>query len=263
MRTLQGTVPVVFISFADLRGPSLTQAVAEMKQILRVATRAHEYLLSSNRVDAHDRAFLARISDDMDDVMATTCLKRLFAMLEAHWGTRPVILLDEYDTPLQEAWLGGYWDEMAGFVRSLFNSTFKTNPSLGRALITGVTRVSQGGTRPSSESQPERFCHGLVLGLLVGLLETHAVESTRGSGYGRYDIALVPKDGAKTDESAEVIEFKVFDPEEEATLADTVERAHEQIARKGYVAGLVERGFVEARIRTHGIAFEGKRALVG
>lgn len=64
-------------------------------------------------------------------------------MLERHWHQKPLVLLDEYDTPMQEAWLSGYWDQMAAFQRNLFNATFKTNPALGRGLITGVTRVSR------------------------------------------------------------------------------------------------------------------------
>ena len=143
MRALQGTVPLVHVSFADCKGPTLEDALALMRSELSAAVRTHGYLLSSDAVDPVDRAFLAGVSDDMGAVVAKTCLKRLCHALLAHHGVRPVVLLDEYDTPMQEAWLGGCWDQMTGFVRSLFNATFKTNPSLGRALITGITRVTQ------------------------------------------------------------------------------------------------------------------------
>ncbi|MBR3313226.1 MAG: AAA family ATPase [Atopobiaceae bacterium] len=142
MRALQGTVPVVFVSFADCKGQSLEETKELMKQMLCAAVRFHGYLRESKAVDDADRAFLADVSDDMPDIAARTCLKRLCRALRAHWGVKPVVLLDEYDTPMQEAWLGGWWDGMADFVRGLFNSTFKTNPDLGRALITGITRVA-------------------------------------------------------------------------------------------------------------------------
>ena len=116
-----------------------------------------------------------------------------------------------------------------------------------------------GDTRPA-ENQPERFYHGLVLGLLARLRGRYAVESNRESGYGRYDVALVPTDGA---DPAVVMEFKVFDPRREKTLEDTVARAREQIEGRGYADALVARGIVPVRIRTYGIAFRGKDVLVG
>jgi hypothetical protein len=119
-----------------------------------------------------------------------------------------------------------------------------------------------GGAHPA-ESEPERFYHGLVLGLLARLRGRWAVESNRESGWGRYDVALVPCDGASGTDPAVVVEFKVFDPDEEETLEDTVARARAQIEDKAYAAGLVERGIASERIRTYGIAFRGKDVLVG
>lgn len=118
-------------------------------------------------------------------------------------------------------------------------------------------------THPSVRSEPERFHHGLVLGLLVRLRGRYSVESNRESGYGRYDVALVPTDGAEGTDPAVIIEFKVFDRRREQTLEDTVARAHAQIEKRAYVAGLVARGIAEDRIRTYGIAFRGKEVLVG
>ena len=63
--------------------------------------------------------------------------------MERYYGKKVIILIDEYDTPLQEAYVGGYWNDMVGFIRSFFNSTFKTNPYLDRAIMTGITRVSK------------------------------------------------------------------------------------------------------------------------
>ena len=122
------------------------------------------------------------------------------------------------------------------------------------------------GTRPSG-SQPERFYHGLVLGLLVELHGRYALESNRESGYGRYDVMLVPNDGADAaggTDPAIIIEFKVQSPRRgEATLEDAVASARAQIRERAYAASLAERGIGRERIREYGIAFSGKRALVG
>ena len=119
------------------------------------------------------------------------------------------------------------------------------------------------GTHPSEHSEPERFYHGLVLGLLAHLRGRWSVESNRESGFGRYDVALVPTDGAAGTDPAVVMEFKVFDDWDEQTLEDTVARARQQIEDRAYAAGLVERGIAPERIRTYGIAFRGKEVLVG
>ena len=142
MRELQGTVPVVMVSFAKSKGATLEATKASMRRVLREAVEAHGYLRESPAITGGDRAFLARVSDDMDDAVAVDCLGQLCSMLLKHHGVRPVVLLDEYDAPMQEAWLRGYWDGMSDFVRGLFNAAFKTNPALGRALITGIARVA-------------------------------------------------------------------------------------------------------------------------
>ena len=480
MRELQGTVPVVWMSFAKVKGETLAETLDGLRRVIRSAVRAHDYLRGSAALTGDDRAFLARVSDDMPTSVAADAVNQLCSMLRRHWGVAPVVLLDEYDAPMECAWTHGYWDGASGFMRQLMNATFKSNPAMGRGLITGVTRVSResifsdlnnlvvvttstplyqtafgftqaevdaalaeydlGGTsadvrdwydgftfggighiynpwsmtqllqfrefraywantsgnglvsevvrrgskrlkadfeelmrggevkklideqvvfselrtrpdaawalllaagyitspgpvpinleetsrplrltnheveltfdrmvrgwfaededgmhdfarallagdartatrclaevtlacmssfdganRPAA-SQPERFYHGLVLGMLASLRGRWSVESNRESGFGRYDVALVPTDGAAGTDPAVVMEFKVFDDWDEETLADTVARAHAQIDEKAYVAGLVERGIDESRIRTYGIAFRGKEVLVG
>ncbi|MDO4805989.1 MAG: AAA family ATPase [Coriobacteriales bacterium] len=143
MRALQGTVPVVAMSFARVKGATLEDSLAGLRQVIRTAVRAHDYLRSSPAITEDDRAFLARVSDDMDDATAASAVNQLCSMLGRHHGTRPVVLLDEYDVPMEVAWTHGYWDAASDFMRQLMNATFKTNPDLGRGLITGVTRVSR------------------------------------------------------------------------------------------------------------------------
>ncbi|MBR3314141.1 MAG: AAA family ATPase [Atopobiaceae bacterium] len=481
MRALQGTIPVVSISFARVKQSDFPSMLKRFNTLMVSAVQAHSYLWGWSGLSKTDRERLDAVRASMD---ATTCAdvpNMLCDLLRRYHDMEPVVLIDEYDAPMQEAWAGGFWDEACSFMRDLMNSTFKTNPAMGRGLITGVTRVSResvfsdlnnlevvttsstkyrtafgftedetfdaldeyglgdtrknvrewydgftfggtghiynpwsvtkylesggiidsywantsgnalassvvrgqgarferdfetllnggavekvideqvvfselerrpnaawamllasgyvtspgpvptnvtrtprplrltneevrltfdrmaegwfidacddyddfcdallagdartatrcltdvtlycmssfdGGRRPA-ESEPERFYHGLVLGLLAKLRGRWTVESNRESGYGRYDVALVPTDGATGANPAVVMEFKVFDPELEDTLADTVARARKQIEEKRYVAGLVARGIAPERIRTYGIAFRGKEVLVG
>ena len=143
MRAVQGTIPVAALSFARCKGATLDDCLASVRQVIRVAVDSHRYLRDSSAMTTDDLAFLSRVSDDMDAPTATSCLGQLCRMLEAHHHVKPVVLLDEYDCPMQEAWTGGFWDEMVAFMRALMNATFKTNPSLGRGLITGATCVSR------------------------------------------------------------------------------------------------------------------------
>ncbi|KAB7653070.1 AAA family ATPase [Sutterella seckii] len=405
-----------------------------------------------------------------DLLRASYSLRFLSTALHRVYGVKPIILLDEYDTPMQEAWLNGYWDELAQFVRAFMNLSFKDNPSLERALLTGITRVSKesifsdlnnpdvitvlsdeyqtafgfteaevakalkeyglsdlndvktwydgfsfgsvkgiynpwsvtnylkkkrlapywantssnelagrlvqtgnsdvkqafesllnGGsitvslceeivfqdmqTSPAalwslllasgylkvvrqadddhyelaltnlevlktfdaligrwfssaqesnypdfiealltgdienmnfflnqltcsvfsffdaSGSEPERFYHGFVLGLLVSLRRRYVVTSNRESGLGRCDVMLEPLDKSK--DLAFILEFKAKRPGTSGTLEDAVKEAHEQIERKRYREELIGRGIEASRIRVFGFAFEGKRVLVG
>ena len=116
------------------------------------------------------------------------------------------------------------------------------------------------GTRPSDAQQPENFYHGFVLGLLVELSGDYTVTSNRESGYGRYDVMIEP---LKKNKNAYIFEFKVHDPEDEATLEETVQSAQAQIEEKQYAAQLIARGIPEERIRSYGFAFEGKKVLIG
>lgn len=94
-------------------------------------------------LEAGEKDDFIKVSIDMEDSEAAYALKALSKYLERYYQKKVIILLDEYDTPMQEAYMNGYWNEMAAFTRSLFNSTFKTNPYLERAIMTGITRVSK------------------------------------------------------------------------------------------------------------------------
>lgn len=478
-RKLQGSYPVIFLSFADIKGATFEKTRQGIKYSLAELYGIHRYVKDGKDMAEKDLTFFDSVSPNMQDTVAVLALKYLSDYMSRYYGQKVLIFMDEYDTPLQEAYVHGYWEEMVEFIRNMFNSTFKTNSYLERALMTGITRVSkesvfsdlnnlevvtttsdkyadcfgftekevfgaldefsmseekeqvkqwydgftfgskadiynpwsiinfldkkkvgaywantssnnlinllirQGnaqtkiimedllkggcleteideeivfeqlqkkhgaiwsmllasgylkvverrfsrrtrrftyrleltnwevemmfedmirdwfgaedvpyndflkalllgdvkamnrymnkvalatfsffdtGTRPSEDTEPERFYHGFVLGLMVELGGDYRITSNRESGFGRYDVMLEPY---QKEAPAFVLEFKVHDPEDEDTLEDTVKEALKQIADKEYDSELTSREIPRERIRHYGFAFEGKRVLIG
>lgn len=142
-RALQGTCPVIFLSFADVKANSFAMAKEKICMLIRELYSRHDFLLTGGTLLEGEPEFFRNVFTKMTDSMASYSLKNLSGYLSRFYGKKVIILLDEYDTPLQEAWVYGYWQEMMEFIRGLFNSTFKTNPYLERAVMTGITRVSR------------------------------------------------------------------------------------------------------------------------
>ena len=142
-RGLQGTYPVIFLSFAEIKQNNYQDTIAKIKKILCSLYQSFMFLKDWDGLTDEEKNNLKRISEDMSDVTAQSALNELSNYLSRYYGKKVIILLDEYDTPMQEAYTNGYWEELVAFTRSLFNSTFKTNPYLERAIMTGITRVSK------------------------------------------------------------------------------------------------------------------------
>ncbi len=483
-RQLQGIYPVLTLSFARIKEEDYDNCRAKLCEVLKNAYQDYSFLRNSNVLEKEEKVLFERMMEEEgegQDSFITSSLYRLSCWLERYYGKKVIILLDEYDTPMQEAYVKGYWEKIVSFMRSLFNSTFKTNPYLERGLMTGITRVSkesifsdlnhlkvvtttsekyatsfgftegevfialdvcgmsgekekvktwydgfifgsvrdiynpwsiinfldtgvydaywantssnglvskllqkgnkrvkasfeellegrsiccaideqvvfgnlgdnekavwsllvasgylkilsfdkaeeleegeevkyklaltnhevkrmfqsmvrswfleveaeysdfitaliQGDVDAMNEymnritmemfsyfdtgkksygSDPERFYHGFVLGLLVELKSRYHITSNRESGFGRYDICMKPK---KEDLAAIIIEFKVFNVRREKTLEDTVQSALKQIEEKQYDKELITRGIARERIRKYGFAFWGKEVLIG
>lgn len=481
-RSLQGTYPVIALSFSDIKETSYTQARKKIGELIVDQYNKHDYLADGNILNEREKEYFHSISSDMEDFEISISIRRLSSYLYKYYHKKVIILLDEYDTPMQESYVSGYWEDLTFFTRNLFNATFKNNPYLERAIMTGITRISkesifsdlnnlkeitatsneyadcfgftedevfeslrtygltdmkeevrlwydgfsfgkvqgiynpwsiinfldkgevgpywtntssnnlagnlirQGsrqiketfeillsgesitteineqivyeqlnidesaiwslllasgylkvrkcliqkdfmmdwrqlyeleitnlevmimfrrlvrdwfassasnyndfikamlqddikamnvymnrvsittfsffdtGKKPYAESEPERFYHGFVLGLIVELEDRYTVASNRESGFGRYDVMLEPKE--HTDDAI-IMEFKVQDVNDEKTLNDTVQSALDQIELKEYSAYLIARGIPQDRIRKYGFAFHGKNVLIG
>ncbi len=140
---LQGTYPVISLSFAGVKEDNYPGAKSQINQIITNLYSEYEFLRDCGKLGEKDKAFFDRIGHGMENSDAAMSLNRLSEYLFRYYGKKVIILLDEYDTPMQEAYVNGYWKELLSFIRNLFNNTFKTNPFLERAVMTGITRVSR------------------------------------------------------------------------------------------------------------------------
>ena len=142
-RSLQGTFPVISLSFANVKETRFESAVQRICQLLTDLYSRNSFLLEGELLTGEEKVFFRSVKMDMPQVVATLAVHKMSEFLYRYYGKKVIILLDEYDTPMQEAFVNGYWEELVSFERNLFNSAFKTNPWLDRALMTGITRVSK------------------------------------------------------------------------------------------------------------------------
>ena len=146
-REIQGTYPVIFMSFAEIKQNNYNDAVEKIKRIICEVCQQFDFLKNWDGLTETEKKNISNISYDMSDVMAQDLIKNMSNYLSRYYGKKVIILLDEYDTPMQEAYVNGYWEELVAFTRSLFNSTFKTNPYLERAIMTGITTAEYSAVR--------------------------------------------------------------------------------------------------------------------
>ncbi len=142
-RAMQGTYPVISLSFANIKENNYKDTRDKIVQLLAREYARCAFLLEGDFLNGQEKDMFRRVTADMGDVDATLALHQLSEYLCRFYGKKVIILLDEYDTPMQEAYVHGYWEELVAFTRSMFNATFKTNPWLERAIMTGITRVSK------------------------------------------------------------------------------------------------------------------------
>lgn len=142
-RKLQGTYPVLFLSLADIKESNLEDAIESIKSNIVSLYNQNRFLLEEGFLNPVEQEQFESVTMHMSDVVAAKSIRFLCSYLNKYYQKKVIVLLDEYDTPLQEAYIKGYWDGMVSFTRSLFNNTFKTNPYLERAVMTGITRISK------------------------------------------------------------------------------------------------------------------------
>ena len=142
-REQQGTYPVIFLSFADVKETNFQDARKMIGYIIEQLYSQHNFLLEGDLLNEKEKRFFRNVTAEMENYVFSASLKTLSNYLYRYYGKKVIILLDEYDTPMQEAYIKGYWRELVELTRGLFNAAFKTNPFLERAVMTGITRVSR------------------------------------------------------------------------------------------------------------------------
>ena len=142
-REIQGTYPVIFFSFAKIKQTTYKETIEKIKKIIFDLYQEYAFIGKWDGLTDKEKENFNNISYDMSDVIAQEAIVDLSNYLSRYYGKKVIILLDEYDTPMQEAYVNGYWEELVAFTRSMFNAVFKSNPYLERAIMTGITRVSK------------------------------------------------------------------------------------------------------------------------
>ncbi|MDE5777906.1 MAG: ATP-binding protein [Lachnospiraceae bacterium] len=142
-RALQGTYPVISLSFAGVKADNYAGARFQIFELVKMLWKKYPEIEPDENLSLIQGQIQANGKGAIDDEMMSMTLNKLSERLYTHYGKKVMIFLDEYDTPMQEAWISGYWDEIVNLFRNMFNNTFKTNPSMERAVITGITRVSK------------------------------------------------------------------------------------------------------------------------
>ena len=142
-RTLQGSFPVISLSFADIKETSFPSARKSVCRNIKKLYNKYDFLLQGNYLNADEKEMFRKVSPEMEDYVAADSIRSLADYMGRYYGKKPLILLDEYDTPMQEAYINGYWDEIVNFFRILLNAAFKTNSHFDRAILTGITRISK------------------------------------------------------------------------------------------------------------------------
>ncbi len=142
-RQIQGSYPVISLSFAGIKMSDYSSAVWGICRLLTDLYRKNTFLLEGTCLSEVEKKEYIEFTKEIPEKFTPEAIRKLAEYFYRYYGKKTIILLDEYDTPLQEAYLNGFWNELISFIRSLFNATFKTNPYLERGLLTGITRISK------------------------------------------------------------------------------------------------------------------------
>ena len=143
-RSHQGQYPVIFLTFKDVKFDSWSATLDKIGGLLQEEFGRHHELADSTGLAEYEKAYYAKIiNGEASEVELTSSLERLSQMLAKHYGKAPVIIIDEYDTPIQEGYSKDFYDEIIGFMRNFFSGAFKDNKNLTYGFLTGILRIAQ------------------------------------------------------------------------------------------------------------------------
>lgn len=143
-RMHQGKYPVVFLTFKDVKYDTWESTIDKIKELLQEEYGRHQYLLESDKLAKYEKEYIVKILDgSANKVELTSSLKKLTKMLTIHHNRAPVVIIDEYDTPIQEGYSKDFYEEIIGFMRNFFSGAFKDNKNLSYGFLTGILRIAQ------------------------------------------------------------------------------------------------------------------------
>ena len=143
-RKHQGKYPVIFLTFKDVKFDSWEETVVKIRGLLQKEFGRHQELLGSSKLAEYEKAYFAKVlKEEASEVEMSEALERLSQMLATHYGKAPIIIIDEYDTPIQEGYSKDFYDEIIGFMRNFFSGAFKDNKNITYGFLTGILRIAQ------------------------------------------------------------------------------------------------------------------------
>ena len=143
-REHQGKYPVIFLSFKDVKFDSWEATFTKISELLQDEFGRHSELKKSDRLEQYEQEYFRKVMEGKaNEVELTSSLQKLSKMLSAHYGKAPIIIIDEYDTPIQEGYSKDFYDEIIGFMRNFFSGAFKDNKYLSYGFLTGILRIAQ------------------------------------------------------------------------------------------------------------------------
>lgn len=143
-RKHQGKYPVIFLTFKDVKFDSWEETVVKIRGLLQKEFGRHQELLNSSKLAEYEKAYFAKVlKEEASEVEMSEALERLSQMLATHYGKAPIIIIDEYDTPIQEGYSKDFYDEIIGFMRNFFSGAFKDNKNITYGFLTGILRIAQ------------------------------------------------------------------------------------------------------------------------
>lgn len=143
-RAYQGKFPVIFLTFKDVKFATWENTIDKISALLQEEYDRHKEVMYSDQLASYEKEYFTRIlNKTASEVELSAALEKLSKMLTKYYGTAPVIIIDEYDTPIQEGYSKDFYEEIVGFMRNFFSSAFKDNKNLSYGFLTGILRIAQ------------------------------------------------------------------------------------------------------------------------
>ncbi len=143
-RAYQGKFPVIFLTFKDVKFATWENTIDKISALLQEEYDRHKEVMHGDQLASYEKEYFTRIlNKTASEVELSAALEQLSKMLTKYYGTAPIIIIDEYDTPIQEGYSKDFYEKIVGFMRNFFSGAFKDNKNLSYGFLTGILRIAQ------------------------------------------------------------------------------------------------------------------------